>query len=372
MKTLNKYRFKTYGCQKGLSLIELMISVAIGLLLLASLSILFVNQSKTRLELDKQNRMIDNGRYALDLLSENLRMAGFYGELDPFSVYTTSSDIDGIITTNPLAFDPCNTVAANIEKSIVWHVQGFNAATASASVTSPPSCLPSSLKAGSDVLVIRRAHTNEVPKTSAVANTTYLQVSLCIPKTSGAELPYYVRKAPNTYDLSIKTCIAANSGTSANLRRFLVQIYFIDSNNQAGDGIPTLKVAELDESSNFVITPLVEGIEFLQVDYGIDGVDINPVDGIPDRFDQITPTKDTDGVMNGSYVSCATCNVNQWAHVVSLKLNLVSRNLETTTDYIDAKTYSLGTAGSVTPGGNYKRQAYTQVIRLTNPASRKE
>jgi type IV pilus assembly protein PilW len=76
--------------------------------------------------------------------------------------------------------------------------------------------------------------------------------------------------------------------------------------------------------------------------------------------------------MNGSYVSCATCDANQWAHVVSLKLNIVSRNLETTNGYTDAKTYNLGTAGNVTPGGNYKRLAYTQVIRLTNPASRKE
>ncbi|HSH53582.1 MAG TPA: prepilin-type N-terminal cleavage/methylation domain-containing protein, partial [Methylotenera sp.] len=66
--------------QQGFSLVELMVSVAIGLLLLSALATLFVSQSKTRMELDKENRMIDNGRYALDLLSENLSMAGFYGE----------------------------------------------------------------------------------------------------------------------------------------------------------------------------------------------------------------------------------------------------------------------------------------------------
>src|ERR1035437_2610565 len=46
------------GFQRGLSLIELMISITIGLLILASLSVMFVNQSKTRVELDKSNRMI--------------------------------------------------------------------------------------------------------------------------------------------------------------------------------------------------------------------------------------------------------------------------------------------------------------------------
>src|SRR5687767_8053780 len=88
--------------QRGLSLIELMVSVVIGLLILAALTTLFVTQSQTRLELDKQNRMIDNGRYALDLLSENLRMAGFYGELDPLTVYPTVTEINNIITATPL------------------------------------------------------------------------------------------------------------------------------------------------------------------------------------------------------------------------------------------------------------------------------
>jgi len=48
--------------QRGLSLIELMISITIGLLILVSLSSLFINQSKARAELDKSTRMIDNGR----------------------------------------------------------------------------------------------------------------------------------------------------------------------------------------------------------------------------------------------------------------------------------------------------------------------
>jgi type IV pilus assembly protein PilW len=368
MKQLINTCINTPRNQKGLSLIELMVSVAIGLLLLAALSTLFVNQSKSRLELDKQNRMIDNGRYALDLLSENLRMAGFYGELDPLIAYPTSAEISLIPTTS---FNPCSTTATQIGQALVWHVQGFNANTPAAAITSPPSCLPTTLKAGSDVLVIRRAHTVATPAASATANSTYLQVSLCIPKTGLGENAYMVAKAPATFNLSKKTCVLANSGPAADLRQVLVQIYFVDSNNQAGDGIPTLKMAELDANSNFVITPLVEGIEFMQIDYGIDGTDTNS-DGIPDRFDQITPTKDTDGVMNGSYVSCATCDANQWAHVVSLKLTILSRNLETTNGYTDAKTYNLGTAGNVTPGGNYKRLAYTQVIRLTNPASRKE
>lgn len=370
MKRQNKSRYSYHRLtQAGVSLIELMISVAIGLLLLAALTTLFVNQSRTRSELDKQNQMIDNGRYALDLLSENLRMAGFYGELDPFSVYPTPDEVSAIPAS---AFNPCTTTATQISQALIWHVQGYNAATTSSVITSPPSCL-TSIKSGSDVLVMRRAFTAAIPAASAVANTTYLQVSLCVPKTGLAENVYFVAKAPATYNLSQKTCVLANGGPAADLRRVLVQIYFIDANNEEGDGIPTLKMAELNAASEFVITPLVEGIEYMQVDYGIDGVDTN-ADGIPDRFNALNPdgTTDTDGTMNGPYISCAACDANQWAHVVAVKISIISRNLETTAGFTDANTYNLGTGGDVTPGGAYKRHAYTQVIRLINPASRKE
>jgi type IV pilus assembly protein PilW len=111
-------------------------------------------------------------------------------------------------------------------------------------------------------------------------------------------------------------------------------------------------MAELSTNNTFVITPLVEGIEYMQVDYGIDS--------------------DGDGALNGSYSSCSACTTDDWSKVVSVKVNLISRNLVTTNGYTDSYTYNLGTAGSVAPADGYKRHAYTQVMRLVNPSSRKE
>ncbi|HYN53937.1 MAG TPA: PilW family protein [Methylotenera sp.] len=338
--------------QQGFSLVELMISIAIGLLLLAALSTLFVNQSRTRAELDKENRMIDNGRYSLDILSENLRLAGFYGEYD-----LSSSSLPATWPNNP-----CSTTASAIGDSLLLHVQGYNAASATSAVASPPTCVPSTIKNGSDILVMRRAQTTAIAAAAAVANTTYLQVSLCTP-TTGSESPFILATAPATYNLSKKTCTAVNSGPSADLRRFLVQIYYVDSNNVAGDGVPTLKMAELGPANTFTSTPLVEGIEYMQIDYGIDGVDTN-ADGILDA--------NIDGVADGVYVSCSACTADQWSHVVSVKINILARNLETSTGYTDPSTYTLGTVPSITPNDAYRRHAYTQVVRLTNPAGRRE
>ncbi|WP_435627125.1 PilW family protein [Candidatus Ferrigenium straubiae] len=329
--------------QRGLSLVELMISITIGLLILSSMATLFSNQSKTRSELDKSNRMIDNGRYALDVLSENLRVAGFYGELDPSSTALPAS-----IT------DPCSTTPADMAGAIRLHVGGYNAATASSAIASPPCGLTSaSLKAGSDILVLRRADTSDpIAQGSATDGIHYIQVSNCQYEVG---TPFIIANAAASFNLSQRNCTAANNAPFANVRRFIVQTYFVSPNNNGSDGIPTLKRRELDPAGTgaFVTTPLVEGIEYLQVEYGQDTNN----DGVADSYAQ----------------TCA--DVTCWSNIVSVKLNIIARNTETTASYTDAKTYSLGLAGSYTPAGgdrNYKRHAYTQVVRLVNPASRRE
>lgn len=326
---------------KGFSLVELMVSIAIGLLLLAALTSLFVSQSRSRDELDKSNRMIDNGRYALDILTDGLSLAGFYGELDPSSI--------AVPATLP---NPCSNVASVISTALPLHIQGYDAATTSSAISSVPTCVPSTVKAGSDILVIRRAQSLTTAAASAATDTTFLQVSLCTAETNTLANLYKLAKAPATFNLSKRNCTGVNTGPFADLRRFLVQIYFVDNNNVAGDGVPTLKMAELSTNNTFVITPLVEGIEYMQVDYGID--------------------TDGDGVLNGSYSSCSACTTDDWSKVVSVKVNLISRNLVTTKNYTDPNIYNLGSAGNITPADAYKRHAYTQVIRLVNPASRKE
>jgi len=66
----------------------------------------------------------------------------------------------------------------------------------------------------------------------------------------------------------------------ANQYQYRTNIYFVANNDNANDGIPTLKRAELGLAGNsFSIVPLVEGVENLQIEYGLDtGV---PTTGTP-------------------------------------------------------------------------------------------
>lgn len=352
---VQKQKNVTRALQQGLSLIELMISITIGLLILVSLTTLFVNQSRMRAELDKSNRMIDNGRYATEVLAENLKLAGYYGELNPSGLAIPTS-----IT------DPCTTNAATMAAMLPLHVVGYDAAGPTSSIASPPCSFASTdLKAGSDILVLRRADTSgSILQAWAAANSTvahYIQVSLC--QYDDVATPFRISTAPASLTLRGRDCSQGSTTPYANLRRFLVQTYFISPNNNAGDGIPTLKRKEIDSAGGITTTPLVEGIEYMQVEYGFDdpaadtnGDGVFAADGIPD-----------------SYKTCSACTATDFANVVSVKINLIARNIEKSNGYVDTKTYQLGQAGTFGPfNDQYKRHAYTQVIRLVNPSSRKE
>ena len=89
--------------QTGLSLIELMIALVIGLVLLLGISTLIVQQNITRSEMDKSSRQIENGRYAMQMLHDDIQLAGFYGSYSPGNL------VEAVIPN-----DPCDTVPANL------------------------------------------------------------------------------------------------------------------------------------------------------------------------------------------------------------------------------------------------------------------
>jgi len=342
--TARTHAFANRQIQRGLSLIELMISITLGLIILSALATLFVNQSKARTELDKSNRMIDNGRYALEVLSDNLRLAGFYGALDPSSIAAPAA--------LPI---PCSTTMADIAAALPLHIQGYDAATVAAAVAAPPACLPATLKTGSDILVVRRVDTSApVTQASAVAaasTTPYLQAQVC----PNDMLTFNVDTVPANFTLRQRNCTTTSITPYADLRRMMVEIYFIDSNNQAGDGIPTLKRVELSTTGTMTAgaaVPLVEGIEYMQIDYGLDA--------------------DSDGSAD-NYIAAPV--LADWPNIMSVKLNIIARNIDSSAGHTDTKTYSLGGSPAITytpaAGDNYKRHAYTQVVRLVNPSGRR-
>lgn len=338
----------------GFTLVELMISIAIGMFLMLGLSTLLINSSATRTELEKSSRQIENGRYAMQIMSDDIRLAGYYGE------YSFPSSI---ASTTP---DPCATAVANL---------GWNSATPTIATpiygytgsASEPSCV-TDRKSGTGILVVRRAQTVSIPAISAAANTPYLQVSLCDTETT----PFVL--ATTGFTLKKKDC-----STTAVLRKYIVHIYYISTCNACGsDNIPTLKRVEIEGGASSVV-PLVEGIDDMQFDYGVDYLPAEPSqDGSPDCYiSNPSVTDATVAPLSSEIASCPGGNwavaAANWANVTTVRLNVLAQNTETTGGYNNDRTYDLGLAGTVGPFNDaYKRHVYTGLVRVVNTSGRRE
>lgn len=339
-----KINGKTRQRQTGLSLIELMISITIGLLLVAGVTALISQQSSNRSELDKSGRQIENGRYALTLLEDDIQHAGFYGQY-------------GLALPALAAFpDPCSLVLADIDASLAMPLQGY------ASPTTVPSPLSACLSdanhlTGTDILVVRRLEADDVLPTiaTAVAGQVYVQATPVAKVTASG-----TNTAPFT--LTRKDGV-----TPAELRKYVEHIYFISPCNafapgatacsasaDGGKPVPTLKRLELTTVGNataFTIVPLVDGIENMHFDYGVDTVGM----GTPSL-----PFVNVPGIVG-------------WPNVMEVQVNLLARNVDKTAGYTDGRKFNLGVSGSVGPfTDNYKRHVYTANVRATNPGGRRE
>ncbi len=65
--------------QRGMTIVEVMVAVTISLILLSGVVQIFVSNKQTYLVNDAMLRLQENTRFALHFLSQNLRMAGYYG-----------------------------------------------------------------------------------------------------------------------------------------------------------------------------------------------------------------------------------------------------------------------------------------------------
>ena len=348
---------------RGMSVVELLVAIAIGMLIVTAMSLLFANNSRSRSETERANQKIENGRYALEVMSSDLHHAGYFSVFDPRQL-TPPAD-------KPDACD--ETVAgAAFQSAMAVYVQGYDNVAA----TALSGCLTlADLKAGTDIVVTRRASgcvagVGTCPALSAGA--VGFQASSCndggSPELATGVVANYYKLGTNTATF---TLTKRNCTTPAEVRRFLVRIYYVASNDKPGDGIPTLKRAEL-ESGGFTTTSLVQGVENLQLEYGMDTNDDGNADvysASPDLYQACT---------NATTPTC----VGRWMSVVSAKVFILSRGVDKSPGHTDNKTYVLGQLADPANGSGgpnsvgpfndaYKRSVFQEVIRLQNASGRR-
>ena len=238
---------RTTDAQKGFTLIELMISLVLGLFVISVVITVFV-QSKRNFNQDEQiARMQENGRYALLLLSREVAHAGFLGGMSAVDKVTTSESF-----SNNCAdwFNPLSTP-----------VEIVTAATANSK-----SCFSSeTLTSNTPVMAIKR--TVGKSTTTPLANKLYFRTS-----GQGGTI--------------IKTSAAGTSPAGFEDWEYTVEIYYIKDDDSDGDGtaLPGLFRKRLVATGGAIsITDgvlLVPGIRDFGLQYGID----SSGDGIANQY----------------------------------------------------------------------------------------
>jgi len=234
---ITKYRYS-----RGFSLTELLVAMVIGLLLLGGLVTLMVNSKKNYSQQDYSARLQENARFAMQFLTYDIRMAGYFG------------CSNNIINNSVAAITPTESASGAPDSITITYGEPYDPGSeislnpSAYSPYSTPNTLflnntvPSTWKDG-DTLVVGDCGSNSIADIAASGiNLATNSVVLDLSNTSAGNLG-------RIYDPNSTT------GGPITVRRLVSNVYTI-ANGQSG--IPTLMRNNQE---------LVEGIENLQLLY---------------------------------------------------------------------------------------------------------
>lgn len=302
----NDSRFKAWR-QTGLSLIELMISITLGLLLLAGVINLFIGSRQSYQTQETLARLQEAGRFSMDFIVQDLRRAGYWGG---------NADVSSL---GEVPNATCAGVAWG--KMIRQRVFGIDGSA------NGYACVTSHLTG--DVLVARYAETfEETPSGSRL----YLRSSLFEAQVMQGDAVSTIADEPQW------------------VRPLAARAYYIrESGRTCGaQAIPSLWLVQLNPNNGTPDDPieLVPGVESLQVQWGVDSTGDGSVD---------------------SYMNAA--ETMDWQQVVAARVWILVRSACPEQGHTDERTYRMGNA-SLTPNDSFRRQLYVSTVMLRNTATR--
>lgn len=274
-----QYSARRYGVSKqallGLSLIELMVAMTIGLIVMAAVGQIYLASSRTNRTQTAISRIQEGARYAMETLSYDIRMAGqvgcsydatksvnvlndtSFGNLlgQPVLGIDSGGTAPAPFTATPAAGDFIRVFRVDEDVVAAQSHAGTTFTFAGTGTTHPFS--------GGDILVVTDCDTAAIFQASSTTSTTVEHVS-------GAGAP----TGNCVANLGAKPVVAGACNTAtakafpmgSKVSKVLGTLYYI-ANNPAGE--PSLYRQRLDKGVPQT-EELVEGVEDLQVQYGVD------------------------------------------------------------------------------------------------------
>ena len=302
----------------GMTLVELMIAVALGSMLCLGVATLIVKSQSAYVRDEQTVRLRENGSYALRLLSRELSMVGYFGTFLP-------SEISSGLPVANGCFPHFLPAASSLE-----HFDDLDRNGGSVTGSGiPADCAQAgNYQAGSDSLLLRR--TLDAPhklwgrQFAAIEPAAlYLQAD-----RSGVALAQ------------------GETGSSDSLWQYHPQLLFVRRySRRAGDGIPALCRVRVSPGGLRLapVECLVEGVEMLQLQYGLD----------------------TDGDMRADrYVSVPS--ETEASQVMLARIFLLMRAVLPTAGYRNQNLYKVGSVDFQPPGDRFMRRLYSTSVLMRN------
>lgn len=310
--------------QAGFTITELLVAMVLGLSLIAGAVNVFISNNRSALQDEQISIMLDNGRFVMRLLSRELAMAGFWGKyLDVATIGEHPSVAIG---------SDCGTGT----EEWTMLLQGLQFVPDANQVTTAASfkCLPAArIVPGSDILAVKRVADTETSDPDIRAGQIYL-------RTNGAGAQMFLGGAAGTPP--------ALGGDETNWAYRPIVFYLRDFSVTAGDGLPSLCQAHLDADSlpGFTSQCLVDGIEDLQIEFGID----------------------TDGDFFADYYREAPTST-ELSNAVSARLHVLARSISQVPQYLNDKSYRLGSKLVAPANDGFYRRVFSTTVVLRNPSN---
>lgn len=341
--------------QAGFTLVELMISLTVGLLISGAAASVYIGNRQTYNQQDALARMQENGRFAMQIMARDVQGAGYRG----------CAPIGAAIVNPPGGFD------ANFAQALVGNNAG--AAAWTPALDAAISGLVPAPMAGtdSDVITVRgvqpgSARTDAAPTTTVVnvdnlsglVVNDYAQLAVCNTTPSST---YFKISAAAAATLTASTAIIPTTAPiGSEVRKMQTTTYYIAQ--PAGAATPSL----YRQQGTSAPEEIVENVAGMQVLYGVDlGIGSNNALG-DQAIDQYDTAVDVNlvgalGVVGTAGLPCAGCT--GWDRVRSVKINILvvsagNNVAETSSAY-------------VADGFNYAadrrlKQVFTTVVSLRN------
>lgn len=303
---------------RGFSLIEIFIALAVGIGLFAGVLSVFVGMSATTKETATFGELQENGRFALTVLTEDLLRQDFWGD------YTGTLDSASLLAVPAAPTNECQ--GAGLNNGTFPAAAGHFRTLWGDTVTDADimGCIDDA-KLTSDIIQLKRVISN--PVTTTTVNNYYL--------------------VTNIGDGAIFTGTTVPAIDNSQIWEYQHHIYYVREESQGSNTVPVLMQGRLTTDMTF--DPIIDGIEMIRFMYGVD----TTADGIVNAF---IPA---DGMSNIYW------NNGNNSKILAVKVYVLARSILPDARYSNTNTYNLGDL-SITYNDNYRRLLFSSTVTLYN------